>query len=262
MLDFSSPGELGVFIDERTVAGLEKKMEQRGYLEGAEMAGAFSMLRANDLIWSFVVNNYLMGKNPFPFDLLFWNSDATRMPYAMHSFYLRNMYMRNLLKEPGGITLGNVPINLAEIKAPSYFISTLEDHIAPWKSTYLGTQLFSGPVRFVLGGSGHIAGIINPPAANKYGYWTSSTLAKTADGWLAGASQHAGSWWTDWQAWVRALDDRKVSARDPAHGKLKPLEDAPGSYVKLRLDMQNTRPKSLTLKPPLRRSRAASNIMA
>ena len=133
-------------------------MEQRGYLEGAEMAGAFSMLRANDLIWSFVVNNYLMGKNPFPFDLLFWNSDSTRMPYAMHSFYLRNMYMRNLLKEPGGITLGNVPINLSEIKAPSYFISTLEDHIAPWKSTYLGTQLLSGPVRFVLGGSGHIAG--------------------------------------------------------------------------------------------------------
>ena len=262
MLDFSSPGELGVFIDERTVAGLEKKMEQRGYLEGAEMAGAFSMLRANDLIWSFVVNNYLMGKNPFPFDLLFWNSDATRMPYAMHSFYLRNMYMRNLLKEPGGITLGNVPINLSEIKAPSYFISTLEDHIAPWKSTYLGTQLFSGPVRFVLGGSGHIAGIINPPAANKYGYWTSSTLAKTADEWLAGASQHAGSWWTDWQAWVTALDDRKVSARDPAHGKLKPLEDAPGSYVKLRLDMQKTRPKSITLKPPLQHSGAASNVMA
>ncbi len=244
MLDFSIPGELGVFIDEKQVASLEKRMEERGYLDGAEMAGAFNMLRANDLIWSFVVNNYLMGKDPFPFDLLFWNSDSTRMPYAMHSFYLRNMYMHNLLKEPGGITLGNVPINLAEIKVPAYFISTLEDHIAPWKGTYLGAQLFSGPVRFVLGGSGHIAGIINPPAANKYRYWTRSKLQKTADEWLFGASEQSGSWWTDWQTWVTALDDRKAPARDPAHGKLTPLEDAPGAYVKLRLHKHKSQPKS------------------
>jgi len=240
MLDFSIPGELGVFIDEQQVSSLEKKMSERGYLEGTEMAGTFNMLRANDLIWSFVVNNYLMGKDPFPFDLLYWNSDSTRMPAAMHSFYLRNMYMRNLLKEPGGIMIGDVAIDLAKIKIPAYFISTIEDHIAPWQSTYLGARLFSGPTKFVLGGSGHIAGIVNPPAANKYGYWLNpaKTLPETAEDFLAGAQQHEGSWWTDWQAWVTAQDDETVPARDPAKGKLKVLEDAPGSYVKFRLDQQ------------------------
>ena len=239
MLDFSFPGELGVFIDEQQVASLEKKMSTRGFLEGTEMAGTFNMLRSNDLIWSFVVNNYLMGKDPFPFDLLFWNSDSTRMPYAMHSYYLRNMYMKNLLKEPGGLTLAGVPIDLGKIKTPCYFISTLEDHIAPWKSTYLGAQRFAGPVRFVLGGSGHIAGIVNPPVANKYGYWVGpAALPETSDEWLAGTKQHEGSWWTDWQAWVTKLDSAKVTARDPAKGKLKVLEDAPGSYAKFRLDTQ------------------------
>jgi len=238
MLDFSIPGELGVFIDEQQVASLEKKMAERGFLEGTEMAGTFNMLRSNDLIWSFVVNNYLMGKDPFPFDLLFWNSDSTRMPYAMHSFYLRNMYMQNLLKEPGGISLNDVAIDLGKIKTPAYFISTIEDHIAPWKSTYLGAQRFAGPVRFVLGGSGHIAGIVNPPAANKYGYWLNDKLADTADKWLACAQQQPGSWWTDWQQWVTAQDDRKVPARSPAKSKLKVLEDAPGSFAKFRLDTQ------------------------
>ena len=238
MLDFSIPGELGVFIDEQQVSSLEKKMAERGFLEGSEMAGTFNMLRANDLIWSFVVNNYLMGKDPFPFDLLFWNSDSTRMPYAMHSYYLRNMYMKNLLKEPGGVTLDGVAIDLGKIKTPSYFVSTIEDHIAPWKSTYLGAQRFAGPVRFVLGGSGHIAGIVNPPAANKYGYWLNDQLADTADEWMDGAQQQPGSWWTDWQQWVVAQNDQKVAARDPAKGKLGVLEDAPGSFVKFRLDTQ------------------------
>ena len=236
LLDFSIPGELGVFIDEQQVENLEKKMSRRGYLEGSEMAGTFNMLRSNDLIWSFVVNNYLLGRDPFPFDLLFWNSDSTRMPHAMHSFYLRNMYIKNLLKEPSGITLAGVPIDLGKIKVPSYFVSTLEDHIAPWKGTYLGAQRVSGPVRFVLGGSGHIAGIVNPPAANKYGYWTKGELAETADEWLNGAEQHAGSWWTDWQQWIVAQDGRQVRARDPAKGELTVIEDAPGSYVKFRLD--------------------------
>ncbi|MDO8347338.1 MAG: class I poly(R)-hydroxyalkanoic acid synthase [Rugosibacter sp.] len=243
MLDFSSPGELGVFIDEQQVSSLEKKMAERGYLEGSEMAGSFNLLRANDLIWSFVVNNYLMGKDPFPFDLLYWNSDSTRMPYKMHSFYLRNMYMQNLLKEPGGITLADTPINLSKIKVPAYFISTVEDHIAPWKSTYLGARIFSGPVRFVLGGSGHIAGIINPPAANKYCYSTNEKSAKglpaTAEEWCVGVDRHEGSWWVDWQAWVTAMNSEKVPARDPAKGKLKVLEDAPGSFAKFRLDTQN-----------------------
>ncbi|HNB45887.1 MAG TPA: class I poly(R)-hydroxyalkanoic acid synthase, partial [Burkholderiaceae bacterium] len=213
-------------------------MNERGYLEGSEMAGTFNMLRANDLIWSFVVNNYLMGKDPFPFDLLFWNSDSTRMPAKMHSFYLRNMYMKNLLKEPGGIELMGTPIDLGKIKVPCYFISTIEDHIAPWKSTYMGACRMGGDVRFVLGGSGHIAGIVNPPVANKYGYWTSKSksLPDTAEAWMANTEQQPGSWWTDWQAWVTKHDPETVAARDPVKGKLGVLEDAPGSYAKLRLD--------------------------
>ena len=239
MLDFSEPGELSVFLDEGTIEGLEKKMEKRGFLEGSEMAGTFNMLRANDLIWSFVVNNYLLGKSPFPFDLLYWNSDSTRMPAAMHSFYLRNMYMANLLREPGGITLGGVAIDVRKIKTPAYFISTVEDHIAPWKSTYLGAKLFSGPVKFVLGGSGHIAGIVNPPAANKYGYWLNEQLPETADDFLAGATQQPGSWWTDWHAWATALDGgKKVPARKPGDNGVKVLDDAPGSFAKFRLDTQ------------------------
>ena len=240
LIDFSEPGELGVFLDENAVTGLEKKMAERGYLEGSEMATTFNMLRANDLIWSFVVNNYLMGKDPFPFDLLYWNSDSTRMPYAMHSFYLRNMYLANRLREPGGITLAGVPIDISKIKTPLYFISTVEDHIAPWKTTYKGALLPSGPVRFVLGGSGHIAGVVNPPAANKYGFWVreDGELPPTADEYLQGATQHPGSWWTDWQQWVTSQPkgDVKVPARVPGSGALKALEDAPGSFVKFRLD--------------------------
>jgi len=238
MTDFAEPGELGVFIDEQQVSSLEKKMFERGYLEGSEMAGTFNMMRANDLIWSFVVNNYLMGKDPFPFDLLYWNSDSTRMPAKMHSFYLRNMYMHNKLIQPGGVEIEGVPIDLSKIKVPCYFISTIEDHIAPWKSTYMGARAFGGPVRFVLGGSGHIAGIVNPPVANKYGYWLNpaAKLAESADAWFEGAVQQAGSWWTDWQAWVTAHEPEQVPARDPAKGKLKAIEEAPGSFVKIRLD--------------------------
>ena len=243
LLDFSIPGELGVFIDEAQVASLEKKMEERGFLEGSEMGGTFNMLRSNDLIWTFVVNNYLMGKEPFPFDLLYWNSDSTRMPYKMHSYYLRNMYLNNLLREPGGITLLGTPIDLSKVKTPSYFISTIEDHIAPWRSVYLGSTVLGGPVRFALGGSGHIAGIVNPPSANKYGFWTNDAKPRpeTPDEWFKGATQHEGSWWTDWQKWITALDDTKVPARDPAKGKLKPIDEAPGSFVKFRLDTQKSK---------------------
>ena len=240
LLDFSIPGELGVFIDEEQVSAIEKKMEERGYLEGSEMAGTFNMLRANDLIWSFVVNNYLMGRDPFPFDLLYWNSDSTRMPQKMHSFYLRNMYLNNALREPGGITLLDTPIDLSKVKTPSYFISTIEDHIAPWKGTYLGAGALGGPVRFVLGGSGHIAGIVNPPSANKYCYWTNDAKVRpeNPDDWFATAKQNEGSWWTDWQKWITGLDGEMVPARDPAKGKFKVLEDAPGSFAKFRLDQQ------------------------
>ena len=232
LLDFSIPGELGVFIDEAQVENLERRMQERGYLEGSEMAATFNMLRANDLVWSFVVNNYLLGKDPFPFDLLYWNSDSTRMPAKMHSFYLRNMYLANRLKDRGGIALGGVPIDLRKIVIPAYFVSTLEDHIAPWESTYKGARLLSGPTRFVLGGSGHIAGIVNPPSAKKYGYWTGSELPESADEWQAGASRSEGSWWIDWQAWITGVNGPdRVPARVPGAGALQALEDAPGSYV-------------------------------
>ena len=235
MIDFERPGELEVFIDEQQVSALEKKMEKRGYLEGSEMATTFNMLRANDLIWSFVVNNYLLGRDPFPFDLLHWNGDSTRMPAAMHSFYLRNMYLRNLLREPGALNIAGVPIDITQAKTPAYFISTVEDHIAPWQSTYAGARLLKGPVRFVLGGSGHIAGIINPPAANKYGYWTNTKLPGQPDAWLSTATQQAGSWWTDWAQWVGGHSGVEVGPRVPGKGKYKALEDAPGSYVKRRI---------------------------
>jgi polyhydroxyalkanoate synthase len=237
LLDFAIPGELGVFIDEQQVENLERRMNERGYLEGAEMATTFNMLRSNDLIWSFVINNYLLGKEPFPFDLLYWNSDSTRMPAKMHSFYLRNMYLRNALKDPGGIRIGGVPIDLRKVKVPAYFVSTAEDHIAPWKSTYLGARILGGPVRFVLGGSGHIAGIINPPAAKKYCYWTNDALPPAPDEWRAGATRHEGSWWTDWQRWIDAQNaGERVPARIPGEGELKVLEDGPGSYVLIRAD--------------------------
>ena len=236
MMDFQEAGELGVFIDEEQLSALEDKMNKRGYLEGSEMATTFNMLRANDLIWSFVVNNYLMGNDPFPFDLLYWNADSTRMPAKMHSFYLRKMYQANLLSQPGGIELAGTPIDLGAVKTPAYFLSTREDHIAPWKSTYAGAQLFSGKVRFVLGGSGHIAGIVNPPAANKYGYWTNDTLADAPQAWLEGATQQPGSWWNDWVQWVAPYAGDKVAARNPGKGKLKAIEDAPGSYVKVKVD--------------------------
>jgi len=237
LLDFSIPGELGVFIDEKQVENLEKRMNERGYLEGSEMAATFNMLRANDLIWSFVINNYLMGREPFPFDLLFWNSDSTRMPSRMHSFYLRNMYLRNALREPGGITLREVPIDLGKIRIPSYFISTVEDHIAPWHSTYRGAKLLGGPVRFVLGGSGHIAGIVNPPASNKYCYWTNDALADDPEQWQESADCHEGSWWTDWQNWIDARNGgEKVPAREPGSDALAAIEDAPGSYVSTRIE--------------------------
>ncbi len=235
MTDFSEAGELSVFIDEEQLASLEAQMNETGYLEGSSMATTFNMLRANDLIWSFVVNNYLLGKDPFPFDLLYWNSDSTRMPAKMHSFYLRNMYQENLLVEPGGITLGGVPIDLGRVKTPSFFLSTREDHIAPWKSTYAGTRLFSGPVRFCLSASGHIAGVVNPPAAEKYCYWTNAKTPKTSDAWLKSAEKHDGSWWPEWGKWIAKHSGAKIAARQPGDGKLKVLEDAPGSYVANRL---------------------------
>ncbi|MBV9252580.1 MAG: class I poly(R)-hydroxyalkanoic acid synthase, partial [Acetobacteraceae bacterium] len=237
LMDFKECGELGVFIDEEQLKSLEEKMNRRGYLEGSEMATTFNMLRANDLIWSFVVNNYLLGNEPFPFDLLYWNSDSTRMPARMHSFYLRKMYQENLLIEPGGISLSGVPIDLRQIRTPVYFLSTREDHIAPWLSTYRGTQILSGPKRFVLAASGHIAGVVNPPEGGKYSYWVNEALPPDPETWLSGATEMAGSWWPDWHRWVTALDKQMVPARQPGAGGLNAnaIEDAPGSYVQVKL---------------------------
>ena len=236
LVDFTHAGELEVFIDEDQVSSLERKMSERGYLEGSEMANTFNMLRANDLIWSFVINNYLMGRDPFPFDLLHWNCDSTRMPAKMHSYYLRNMYMNNLLREPGALTLCGTKIDLSKVAVPSYFVSAMEDHIAPWKTTYAGPQILGGDSRFVLSGSGHIAGIVNPPSANKYGYWTNDDLVPDPERWLAGATQHEGSWWNDWRAWIGDYLGKEVAPRAPAKGRLKVIEAAPGSYARIRAD--------------------------
>lgn len=238
LTDFSRPGEIGVFINETAIASLEKQMETLGYYDGRQMAFSFNTLRENDLFWSFFINNYLKGERPAAFDLLYWNTDSTNLPAAMHSFYLRNMYLNNLLVEKDAIELDGVKLDLRQIKVPTYFISTAQDHIALWQATYTGAQLMGGKNRFVLGGSGHIAGIVNPPDANKYGYWTNEKIAATPDEWYQGASSHEGSWWLDWQQWVLQQGGmEQVAARVPGDGdgELKPIEDAPGRYVKQRI---------------------------
>ena len=234
LVDFEKAGELSVFVDEDQIQAIERKMRDKGFLDGAEMASTFNSLRSNDLIWSFVVSNYLMGKEPFPFDLLFWNSDSTRLPEAMHSFYLRNMYQKNLMREPGGISMGNVPINLGDIDVPTYFLATKEDHIAPWPGVYQGMKRFGGQSKFVLAASGHIAGVINPPTAEKYSYWTNEQKLDEQEDWLESSVEKPGSWWNDWQSWILSNTGQKVPARIPGKGKLSSIEAAPGSYVKVR----------------------------
>ncbi|MFK7866531.1 MAG: PHA/PHB synthase family protein [Alphaproteobacteria bacterium] len=234
MVDFENPGDLGVFIDEAQLTALEEKMNERGYLDGSEMATTFNMLRSNDLIWSFVINNYLLGKQPFPFDLLYWNSDSTRMPATMHSYYLRNMYQKNLLIQDGALKLDGVPVKLSNIKVPSFILSTREDHIAPWESSYQATKIYKGPVDFVLAGSGHIAGVINPPnpEKQKYGYWVNEKHNDDPLKWLDQASHHQGSWWPYWREWLVKKHPEQVPARKVGAGKLKKLAPAPGDYVK------------------------------
>ena len=233
-VDFTHAGDLKVFVDEDQIAAREREMGERGYLEGKKMATAFNLLRSNDLIWPYVINNYLKGKEPAPFDLLYWNSDATRMPAANHSFYLRNCYLDNRLSK-GDMVIGGKKLKLRNVKVPVYNLATREDHIAPARSVLLGSKFFGGPVRFVLAGSGHIAGVVNPPNKMKYQYWTGpKPTGADLDKWLAKAKEHAGSWWPDWLEWIKAQDASAVSAREPGGGKLPPLEDAPGSYVKVR----------------------------
>ncbi len=233
-VDFTFAGDLKVFVDEEQLAGLEARMREHGYLEGQKMATAFNMLRSNDLIWPYFVNNYLRGKAPFPFDLLYWNSDATRMPAANHSFYLRNCYLNNALTK-GAMTVADVKLDLKKVKLPIYNLATREDHIAPAKSVMLGSKFFGGPVRYVLSGSGHIAGVVNPVAKGKYQYWTGPRpTGSDVEAWLKKAKEHPGSWWPDWLKWIKAQNADMVPAREPGGGKLTPIEDAPGSYVKVR----------------------------
>jgi polyhydroxyalkanoate synthase len=233
-VDFTHAGDLKVFVDEEQIADLEYKMKMTGYLEGGKMSTAFNMLRPNDLIWPYVIANYFKGKRPAPFDLLYWNSDATRMPAANHSFYLRNCYLDNRLSG-GTMEVAGETLDLGKSKVPVYNLATREDHIAPPRSVFYGSSFFGGPVTFVLTGSGHIAGVINPPARNKYQYWTGPAPHGDAyDGWLEVAVEHPGSWWPHWQKWLEALDDTRVKARKIGNAKFKPIEPAPGSYVRVR----------------------------
>jgi polyhydroxyalkanoate synthase len=232
--DFSEAGDLLLFTNEEWLTDLEQKIDEGGgVLSGKTMADTFNALRANDLIWSFFVSNYLMGKEPKPFDLLFWNSDQTRMPKSLHMSYLRNMYGSNLLAK-GELVLGGVKIDLGKVKTPIYVQSSREDHIAPARSVYKGARLFGGPVTFTMAGSGHIAGVINAPVAKKYQHWTNAGLPETLEAWQAGAAEHPGSWWPHWLEWLKSYSGGQVPARDPAKGRLKPLGDAPGDYVKVR----------------------------
>jgi polyhydroxyalkanoate synthase len=215
---------------------LDKQMAERGFLNADYMRKTFSLLRANDMIWSFVVNNYLMGKEPFPLDLLYWNDDATNMPAAMHSFYLRKLYRDNLLIKKGGVSMNGVKIDMSAVKTPCYFLSTKEDHIAPWKATYAATNLLKGDMTFTLAASGHVAGVINHPDKKKYCYWSSDKCPQDPDKWLSDASNHEGSWWPHWNKWAKKQAGPMVNKRDIGGGKLKPVEDAPGSYVLMKAD--------------------------
>jgi polyhydroxyalkanoate synthase subunit PhaC len=232
-VDFRDAGDLKIFVDAAQLKQIDEKMAATGYLEGAEMANAFNMLRPNELIWSYFVNNYLKGKEPMPFDLLVWNSDSTRMPAANHSFYLRNCYLENNLTQ-GRMEIGGKTLNLADVKIPIYDLAAREDHIAPAKSVFTGAQYFGGPVRYVMAGSGHIAGVVNPADKPKYQFWTGGPPVGDFADWVARAKETPGSWWPDWAAWVAAQAPGKVPARQPGEGKLKAIVDAPGDYVRVK----------------------------
>jgi polyhydroxyalkanoate synthase subunit PhaC len=233
-VDFTHAGDLLVFVDEDQISALERDMQETGVLEGSKMAMAFNMLRSNDLIWSYVVSNYLKGQPPSSFDLLHWNSDATRMPAANHSYYLRNCYLENRLST-GSMVLDNTLLDLSKVKVPVYNLATREDHIAPADSVLYGSQFFGGPVKYVLSGSGHIAGVVNPPASGKYQFWTNDNIMDISlSDWLKAAQEHKGSWWPDWREWLEGIDAEQVPARAVGTEALPPIEDAPGSYVRVR----------------------------
>jgi polyhydroxyalkanoate synthase subunit PhaC len=236
MLDFSDTGEIGIFIDEPSVALREASIGQGGVMPGRDLALVFSALRANELVWSYVVNNYLMGKPPEAFDLLYWNADSTNLPGPMYCWYVRNTYLENKLREPGQVSTLGVPVDFGKVAVPAYVLATREDHIVPWRTAYGTTQLLSGDMRFVLGASGHVAGIVNPASKNKRSYWTGGKLTGDPESWLAAAIEKPGSWWTDWSAWLERFGGERVKAQTrPGNAKYKPIEPAPGRYVKHRV---------------------------
>jgi polyhydroxyalkanoate synthase len=232
-VDFTHAGDLKVFVDEEQLTEMEGHIKELGYLEGRSMANAFNMLRSNDLIWPYVINNYMKGKEPFPFDLLYWNSDSTRMPAANHVFYMRNCYLENNLAQ-GKMEIDGTKLDLGKVKVPIYNLATKEDHIAPAISVFKGSSMFGGKVDFVLSGSGHIAGVVNPPDKEKYQYWRGGKAEGDLESWTAAAKETPGSWWPDWHKWIEDISDEKVPARKIGDGKLKPIEDAPGSFVRVR----------------------------
>ncbi|MGJ0508725.1 MAG: PHA/PHB synthase family protein [Methylocystis sp.] len=232
-VDFSEAGDLQILIDEGRLEALDEAMARTGYLDGVKMANAFNMLRPNELIWTYVVNNYMKGVEPAAFDLLYWNSDSTRIPRANHSFYMRGCYLENRLAR-GEMVIDGVRLNLRQVSIPVYEIATREDHIAPARSVFRGAKFFGGEVTYVLGGSGHIAGIINPPSKGKYNYLTGGPVKGTFDEWVAGAKETKGSWWPHWLSWVTSQAPQRVPARAPGGGRLKPLCDAPGEYVRVK----------------------------
>lgn len=234
-MDFSDPGEVGVYLSEDTIPTLMEHVRSKGYMDGRVLGASFSMLRENSLFWSYFINNYLKGQDPAPFDILYWNSDSTNIAAETYCEYIDNCYVTNKLIEPGAVSINGTPISLQDIKTPTYFLSTIADHIVPWKASYKGTQVLSGPTRFVLAGSGHIAGVINQPGG-KYPHWTNDELPDNADQWFEGATEQEGSWWPDWQKWLKKHSGKKVPARQPGESADYPaLEDAPGSYVKVRI---------------------------
>lgn len=233
LFDFENAGDLMVFIDEKQLEDIERRTKKQGYLDGDTLARTFNILRANDLIWSYVVNNYLLGEEPLAFDLLYWNSDSTNLPATMYTYYLKNMFLKNLLRKPGALTIGGKGLDLSKAAVPTFILNTRDDHIAPWWCGYAGTQVFKGPLKFVLGGSGHVAGIFNHPSSSKYGYWVNDKLSKTPNEWLKSAKQFEGSWWNEWFKWIQDYNKDMVPARKPGSKKYPPLEEAPGSFSKL-----------------------------